>query len=60
MRAGRVVAAIEVKSGRTRDAQSGLTVFSEAFKPRRILLVGGDGIPVEEFLAQPVNHWIWG
>jgi hypothetical protein len=24
----------------------------------RTLIVGGDGIPVEEFLGQPVEHWL--
>ncbi len=54
VRAGRTLTAIEVKSGRTRDAQPGLTAFAEAFKPARKLLVGRDGIPVEEFLLTPV------
>jgi hypothetical protein len=37
---------------------AGMTAFAEAFKPRRTLLVGGDGIAVDEFLARPVAHWI--
>src|SRR6266851_5546962 len=56
-RAGRAITAIEVKSGRSRDAHPGLAAFAEAFKPARQLLVGGDGIPVEEFLLKPVRHW---
>ncbi len=56
-RAGRAITAIEVKSGRSRDAHPGLAAFAEAFKPTRQLLVGGDGIPVEEFLLKPVRHW---
>lgn len=59
-RAGRAVTAIEVKSGRARDAQSGLEAFAQAFKPGRRLLVGGDGIAVEEFLARPAAHWLQG
>ncbi|MFZ0659658.1 MAG: AAA family ATPase [Candidatus Binataceae bacterium] len=55
--AGRAVTAIEVKSGRIRDSHPGLAAFAEAFKPARELLVGGDGIPVEEFLLKPVGHW---
>lgn len=55
-RAGRVVIAIEVKSGRAREPQPGLDAFAEAFKPKRRLLVGGDGIPVGDFLARPVEH----
>lgn len=58
VRAGRTVTAIEVKSGRSRGTQPGLAAFVEAFKPRRTLLVGGDGIPIEEFLLQPVTHWM--
>lgn len=58
VRAGRAVTAIEVKSGRSRDGLPGLVAFAETFQPARRLLVGGDGIPVEEFLERPVAHWI--
>jgi predicted AAA+ superfamily ATPase len=57
-RAGRRLAAVEVKSGRTRDALPGLDAFAAAFKPQRRLLVGGDGIPVEDFLLRGVEHWM--
>ncbi len=30
----------------------------EAARPKRTLLVGADGIPVEEFLSKPVEHWV--
>ena len=58
LRAGRRVVGIEVKSGRAPLAHSGLAAFTEAFKPKRTLLVGGDGIPVEEFLSRPVTDWL--
>jgi hypothetical protein len=58
MRAGRTLVAIEVKSARARHALTGLSAFAEAFKPRRRLLVGGDGVPIEEFLAHPVEEWL--
>ncbi len=58
VRVGRTVIAIEVKSGRAPDAFPGLGAFSEAFKPKRTLLVGGDGISLEEFLTRPVQHWL--
>jgi predicted AAA+ superfamily ATPase len=58
VRAGPVVTAIEVKSGRARDTRSGLAALADAFKPMRQLLVGGDGIPVEEFLLTPVARWV--
>jgi hypothetical protein len=56
--AGRRLIAIEVKSGRAREVPSGLATFAKAFKPRRTLLVGDDGIAVEEFLSRPVTDWI--
>jgi len=55
VRAGKRLVAIEVKSGRTRDALPGMAAFEEAFRPTRKLLVGVDGI---QFLAQPVSHWL--
>lgn len=59
-RAGRWLTAFEVKSARTRDALPGMAAFSTAWKPQRQLLVGGDGIPVEEFLGRPAEHWVKG
>jgi predicted AAA+ superfamily ATPase len=58
LRKGRTVTAIEVKSGRTRDSLPGMSAFVVAFKPRHQLLVGGDGIAVEEFLRAPVARWL--
>ena len=58
IRAGRTLVAIEVKSGRARDALPGLSAFADAFKPTRKLLVGGDGISVEDFLSKPVERWL--
>ncbi|MFN3629723.1 MAG: ATP-binding protein [Casimicrobiaceae bacterium] len=54
---GRLIA-IEVKSGRAPQAHRGMAAFAHAFKPQRTLLVGGDGIPLEDFLMQPVAHWL--
>mgnify|MGYP001336248543 CR=1 FL=1 len=58
VRAGRRLAAIEVKSGRGRELPAGLAAFRDAFRPQQMLLVGGDGIPVNEFLARPVEAWL--
>lgn len=58
VRAGRTLAAIEVKSGRTREARTGLATFAAAFRCKRQLLIGGDGIAVEEFLSRPAGHWV--
>jgi hypothetical protein len=60
VRAGRRLVAIEVKSGRAPQVHSGTAAFAAAFKPKRSLLVGGNGIAVEEFLARPVVYWVQG
>jgi predicted AAA+ superfamily ATPase len=57
VRVGKRVTAIEVKSGRSRDVLPGLAAFAE-FRPARKILVGADGVPVEDFLLQPVKHWL--
>lgn len=58
LRSGRALAAIEVKSGRAPAALPGLDHFFKGFKPTRTLLVGGDGIPLDEFLSRPVGDWL--
>lgn len=58
LRSGRRVTALEVKSGRHRGNLPGMEAFARAFKPQRQLLVGGQGISVEEFLLAPVSHWL--
>jgi predicted AAA+ superfamily ATPase len=58
MKAGGRLTAVEVKSGRARHVEAGMAAFGEAFKPQRKLLVGGDGIAIEEFLSRPVEHWV--
>lgn len=60
VRAGKTVTAIEVKSGRARDTFPGLRAFVAAFPKARKLLVGADGVAVEEFLGRSVPHWVTG
>lgn len=31
--------------------------FSRLFKPKRKLLVGGEGIPIDKFLSVPATKW---
>jgi predicted AAA+ superfamily ATPase len=54
---GKSVVAIEVKSGGRRQSLPGMAAFAQQFKPKRQLLVGGQGIAVEEFLSKPAAHW---
>jgi hypothetical protein len=58
IRAGSSLVAIEVKSGRTRGGRPGLTAFADLWRPTRSLVVGTDGIPLEDFLARPVEDWL--
>jgi uncharacterized protein len=55
---GRTVVAIEVKSGARRQSLPGMEAFARLAKPRRQLLVGGQGIPIEEFLSYPAAYWM--
>jgi hypothetical protein len=59
-KAGRRLAAIEVKSGRVPLAHRGTAAFAAAFKPQRSLLVSGDGIELAAFLSRPPLHWVSG
>jgi len=52
------VVAIEVKSGRKKVSLPGLEAFSKEFPTKRKLLVGAQGIPLEEFLHLPVQEWL--
>jgi hypothetical protein len=49
---------MRVKSGRKREALPGMEAFDREFAPKRKLLVGGDGIPLEEFLSRPAEYWL--
>lgn len=53
LRKGKWTTAIEVKSGRRRDSLSGIERFAELHRPQRKLLVGTDGVPLEEFFGLP-------
>src|SRR5207302_11333580 len=56
VRRGKRVTAIEVTTGRTKSL-SGLETFGERFGARRKLLVGGPGLPIEEFLTRSADVW---
>jgi len=58
LKKGKSLTAIEVKSSTPKETLSGLEAFDQAFHPSKILLVGQDGISIEEFLRKPVDHWI--
>jgi len=60
LRSGKTVVAIEVKSGSRKEGLPGMEAFDKTYKPQRKLLAGGDGIPLEKFLLNPVAAWVAG
>ena len=60
LRFGKIVVAIEVKSGSHKEGLPGMEAFDKAFKPQRKLLVGSDGIPLGKFLLTPAAEWVAG
>lgn len=54
---GSVITAIEVKSGRRRNALPGLDAFCHAFKVKQKILIGSQGIPLEVFLGSAIERW---
>jgi hypothetical protein len=57
-RAGDTLTAVEVTSGRRKESLPGLGAFTAGHPQSRTLLVGGQGIPLEEFLASPPERWL--
>lgn len=58
VRRGQVVVGIEVKSGAVRSALPGLDAFRKAFRPQHVMLVGTEGVTLEEFLTRPATEWL--
>ena len=58
VKSGRVTVAIEVKSGSTKQVIPGMDSLSKGYRIHRKLLVGGGGIPIEDFLFKPVAEWL--
>jgi predicted AAA+ superfamily ATPase len=55
---GKSLVALEVKSGRRKVTLPGIEAFSKEFRVGKKLLVGAQGIPVEEFLLTPPPKWL--
>ncbi len=54
---GDTAIAIEVKSSRKKTSLPGIEAFSKEFDVKKKLLVGSQGIPLEEFFCVPVDEW---
>jgi hypothetical protein len=58
LRKAKSIVGIEVKSGTRKTYMSGMQAFSNAVHPKRSLLVGRSGIPLEDFLMTPARSWL--
>ena len=56
---GNEVVALEIKSGR-QGKISGLQAFKGEYKKARALVIGSNGIPLEEFLSTPPEQLLFG
>lgn len=54
---GTKAVAIEVKSARHRGRMAGMKAFSKEFDVHKKLLVGADGIPIEQFITTDLLSW---
>lgn len=54
---GKALIGIEVKSSREKTGLPGMVAFSREFTVKKKLLVGGTGIPLEDFLLTPPEAW---
>ncbi len=50
--------AVEVKSGTRSGRRAGLSAFQAAYPEARPMIVGADGVGVEEFLGSEVARWL--
>ncbi len=55
---GDSLVAIEVKSGGRKQTLPGIAAFDKIHHPTSKLLVGGQGIPIGEFLQAPASQWL--
>ncbi|MFQ5715268.1 MAG: DUF4143 domain-containing protein, partial [Candidatus Scalinduaceae bacterium] len=55
---GKTLVAIEVKSGRRKVSLPGVQAFSKEFRVKRNLLVGAQGIPLDEFFLTSPEEWL--
>jgi predicted AAA+ superfamily ATPase len=55
---GENLVAIEVKSNLRKTSLPGIEAFSKEFRVKRKLLVGAQGIPLQEFLVTPPEKWL--
>ncbi len=55
---GKRFAPVIISNNKKKKIHSGLEEFSHKFHPHKRLVVGNDGIPLEEFLLTPSSSWL--
>ena len=55
---GNKVTAVEVKSGASSVKLPGIDAFAAEFNVTKKLLVGAQGVPLEDFLLTPADEWL--
>lgn len=58
LRGARRTVVVEVQSGRTPRTRHGFNAFRERHPEAEFLPVGGRGVPLQEFLSTPPDHWV--
>lgn len=58
LRGGPRIVGIEVKSGGTLRHARGMDAFRAKHSADHCLVVGGGGVPLDEFLSEPAEHWL--
>ena len=59
LKRGDSITAIEVKSNNSESInRSGLNLFVKEFSPNKVLIVGNQGIPIEDFLKSPLTKFL--
>jgi predicted AAA+ superfamily ATPase len=60
VRQGKRLAAIEVKSGRSKGTMAGFEQFHKKFKTQRNVMIGQSGLPLEDFLSMGIDDLLAG
>ncbi len=58
LRGARRTVVVEVQGGKTPRTRRGFNAFREQHPEAELLPVGGRGVPLEEFLSTPPDHWV--
>ncbi len=58
LKKGKTLVAIEVKSSEKKEKLSGMNSFNKAFNPHKLLLIGKQGMALQDFLVTPIEKLI--